>query len=90
MPDMFGTSNRGLLRYARSVAIKAVFVDDSNTHHLVIGLNRDNVDSILRGDVFTLPGGVAFPISEQSDIVVLFAETDKELEKRFPAKLRPG
>ena len=71
------------------MAIKIVAVDDQNTEHLIIGLNRDNVNSLLNGDVFTLPHGIAIKLTEDSDIVLLFAETDEELEKRFPPKLRP-
>jgi hypothetical protein len=67
------------------MAIKAIAVDDSNTHHLIIGLNRENIESILRGDVFTLPPGAA-PLTADSDIVILFAEADTELEKRFPPR----
>ena len=67
------------------MAIKAIAVDDSNTHHLIIGLNRENVESLLRGDVFTLPPG-AQGLSADSDIVIVFAETDADLEKRFPPK----
>jgi hypothetical protein len=72
------------------VAIKAVAVDDENTQHLMIGLNRDNITSLLDGDVFTLPGGVAIAITDESDIVLLFAETDDDLAKRFSPKLRPA
>ena len=64
-------------------------VDDENRQHLIIGLNRDNVNSLLDGDVFTLPKGIAISLTENSDIVLLFAETDEELEKRFPPMLRP-
>jgi hypothetical protein len=71
------------------MAIKAVLVDESDTHHLVIGLNRENVESLLDGDVFTLPAGLLSGLNEESDVVLLFAETDKELEKRFPPRLRP-
>ena len=71
------------------MAIKAVAVDDQNTQHLIIGLNRDNINSLLNGDVFTLPKGIAISITENSDIVLLFAETDRELEKRFPPMPRP-
>jgi hypothetical protein len=67
------------------MAIKAVAVDDQNTEHLIIGLNRDNVNSLLEGDVFTLPHGVAISLTEKSDIVLLFAETDEDLERNaFP------
>ena len=71
------------------MAIKAVAVDDENTQHLIIGLNRNNVNDLLDGDVFTLPHGAAISLTENSDIVLLFAETDEDLEKRFPPKLRP-
>jgi hypothetical protein len=37
---------------------------------------------------FTLPR-IAIFVTEQSDIVLLFAETDEDLEKRFPPALRP-
>jgi hypothetical protein len=69
------------------MAIKAVAVDDENTQHLIIGLNRDNIDSLLNGDVFTLPHGIPMSLTENSDIVLLFAETDKELERRSPPGL---
>jgi hypothetical protein len=72
------------------MAIKAVAVDDQNTQHLLIGLNRDNINSLLDGDVFTLPRGVAVSLTEESGIVLLFAETDDDLAKRFPPRLRPS
>jgi hypothetical protein len=72
------------------MAIKAVAVDNENTpQHLIIGLNRDNVNSLLDGDVFTLPHGIAISLKENSDIVLLFAETDTDLAKRLPSRLRP-
>jgi hypothetical protein len=71
------------------MAIKAVALDDENTQHLIIGLNRGNVNSLLNGDVFTLPHGVAITLTENSDIVLLFAETDDDLAKRFPPRMRP-
>ena len=82
-----GTEDQAI--HNRWMAIKAVAVDDENTQHLIIGLNRDNVNSLLDGDVFTLPHGVAITLSENSDIVLLFAETDEDLAKRFPPSLRP-
>ena len=46
------------------VAIRAVALDDQNTQHLIIGLNRDNINSLLDGDVFTLPRGIAIDITQ--------------------------
>jgi hypothetical protein len=73
----------------RCIAIKAVAVDEEKTQHLIIGLNRDNLNSLLDGDVFKLPHGIPISLTEQSDIVLLFADTDADLEKRFPPRLRP-
>jgi hypothetical protein len=70
------------------MAIKATVVDEAGIHHLVIGLNHENVHSIVSSEIFTLPpGGVA--LTDASDIVILFAETDDEIVKRFPPALRP-
>ena len=69
------------------MAVKAIVVDDSNIHHLIVGLNRENVESMLRGDVFTLPRGAASVLSDDSDIVLMFEETDEALTKRFPPQL---
>jgi hypothetical protein len=66
------------------MSIKAVAVDEENTEHLIIGLNRDEVNSLLDGDVFRLPKGIDIALTTNSDIVLLFAETDEDLEKRFP------
>jgi hypothetical protein len=71
------------------MAIKAVAVDERNTEHLIIGLNRDDVNSLLAGDVFTLPQGIDIALTTNSDIVLVFAETDEDLEKRFPPRPRP-
>jgi hypothetical protein len=59
------------------MAIKSVVVDESGTHHLILGLNRENVDSVLNGNVFTFPKGLLSGLSEDSDIVLLFPETDQ-------------
>jgi hypothetical protein len=71
------------------MAIKAFVADESGTRHLILGLNRENVDSIVNGNVFTFPQGMLSGLSEDSDVVLLFAETDEQLEKRFPPTLRP-
>jgi hypothetical protein len=73
------------------MALKAILFDKENIQHLVIGLNRENVDSLLRGDVFTLPPGPVPALTEnKSDIILLFAETDEELGQRLPPTLRPS
>jgi hypothetical protein len=71
------------------MAVKAIALDDDNVQHLIIGLNRENIESLLRGDVFTLPRGIVPELTPDSDIVLLFAETDDDLGKRFPPVLRP-
>jgi hypothetical protein len=73
------------------MALKAILFDKENIQHLVIGLNREDVDSLLRGDVFRLPPGPVPALTEnKSDIILLFAETDEELGQRLPPKLRPS
>ena len=45
---------------------------------------------LLQGDAFVLPPGpVPVMTEDKSDIVLLFAETDDDLGKRFPPVLRP-
>jgi hypothetical protein len=67
-----------------------IVVDDENIQHLIIGLNRPECGVAPRGDVFTLPSGPVPVLTEdKSDIVLLSAETDEDLEKRFPPALRP-
>ncbi len=73
------------------MAIKAIVADEEDVEHLIIGLDREDVEALLRGDVFTLPSGPVPVLTEdKSDIVLLFAETDAELAKRFPPALRPN
>jgi hypothetical protein len=49
----------------------------------LIGLNRENIESLQRGDVFTLPPGQTFPLSENSDVVVIYEDTDEKLVERM-------
>jgi hypothetical protein len=63
--------------------IEATCVDATDTHHLIRGLSRENINSILNRDVSTLPRG-AVPLMVGSNIAMLFAEMDMELEKQFP------
>jgi hypothetical protein len=71
------------------MSITAIALDDANTQHLIIGLTRADVDALVRGDVVTLPHNIKPELTADSDIVVLFAETDKALAGRFPPALRP-
>ena len=71
------------------MAIKAVVLDQSGTHHLIIGLSRDNIESLLDGDVFTLPRRNLAGINNESDVVLFFAETNEDLRLRLPPVLRP-
>ena len=59
------------------MSIKAVAVDEENTKHLIIGLNRDEINSLVDGDVFTLPRGTAITLTENSDLVLLFGENGR-------------
>jgi len=71
------------------MSITAIALDDANTQHLIIGLTRAEVDALVRGDVLTLPRIIKPELTADSDIVVMFAETDEALAGRFPPALRP-
>jgi hypothetical protein len=66
------------------MAIKAICSDASNTCHLLIGLSRQNIELLMRGEIFTLPRS-AVSLSDDSDIALFFAETDNDLETRLLA-----
>jgi hypothetical protein len=72
------------------MALKATILDDDNTPHLLIGLSRENIESIERGEVFVLPPGKNVPLTEESDIVILFEETDDDLVERMKAGIARG
>jgi hypothetical protein len=66
-----GSDNDGM-------AIKTIVQDRENIQHLVIGLSRKNIESLLRGEVFTITCDTVPVLTEnESDIVVLFGETDE-------------
>lgn len=69
------------------VGRKAYLGDFENTTHLLIGLNREDVESLQRGEVFSMPTGQNLPLTEKSDIVFIFEETDEELIERMKAHL---
>jgi len=48
------------------MAIKAVCVNKEGTQHLIIGLSRENVNTLVDGEVFTLPQGLAASITSKS------------------------
>ena len=70
------------------MAVKAIALDDDNVQHLIIGLNRENIESLLRGDMFKLPRGIMPELTPDSDIVLMFAETDDDLGKRMPPSMQ--
>jgi len=70
------------------MAVKAIALDDDNVQHLIIGLNRENIESLLRGDMFRLPRGIMPELTPDSDIVLMFAETDDDLGKRMPPSMQ--
>ena len=50
------------------MALKVIAVDDKNVQHLIIGLSRENIDSLVRGDVFRLPGGPV-PVLTENEVI---------------------
>jgi hypothetical protein len=69
------------------MAISATCLDDANTVHLLIGLNREDVESLLLGEVLTVPPG-RVPLSEDSTVALVLAETDDDLVRnRLPSQM---
>jgi hypothetical protein len=73
------------MRRLWQMALKAFILDDKNIPHLMIGLSRTDMEAIERGEVYVLPAGPKVPLTEESDIIVIFEETDEELVKRMEA-----
>lgn len=65
------------------MGIKAWLQDDDGTPHMLIGLNRQDLESIEAGEVFRLPAGMNVPTTEKTEVVVMYEATDKELVARM-------
>ena len=72
------------------MALKAILIDNEKNPHLLIGLNREDVDSMKRGEVFVLPSGQNVALNEKSDIVLIIEETDEDLVRRMKAGVAPS
>jgi hypothetical protein len=48
------------------MAIKAVCKDKEGIQHLIIGLSRENLNTLVDGEVLTMPQGLAANITEAS------------------------
>jgi hypothetical protein len=69
------------------MAIRATCLDDNGTLHVVIGLNRANIEALLQGQALTLPPSDVL-MTEASRIAIIFAETDEELiNERIPPRV---
>jgi len=64
------------------MSVRATCIDDRSVVHLRIGLNRENIETILAGGILTLPRKRGIQLSDESDIDIVFAETDEELMKK--------
>jgi hypothetical protein len=67
------------------MGIRAIALDDKNVQHLIIGLNREDIEGLLRGHMLKL----ATELTEDREIVLMFAETNDELGERIPPRLKP-
>jgi hypothetical protein len=72
------------------MALKALCMDDESTPHLLIGLTRGNIESLLKGSVLVLPQGPNLPLVKDSQVILMFEETDEELIKRMSYNLPPA
>jgi hypothetical protein len=69
------------------VPLKATCIDDSRTVHLIVGINRKDLDDLLAGGYLRLDVGV--PLTRESEICVIFRETDADLVKALPEPVEP-
>lgn len=65
------------------MSVKAVVGDQAGTQYFIIGLNREDIQFLLEGNVLTLPRGVYPQMTEDSDVVLLFAEPIRTSEDGF-------
>jgi hypothetical protein len=79
---------RAKLRVVSKDGNQAVVADQQNLHHLVTGLNRDDVNAIFKGKIVALPAGTLTGLTEESDVVIMFGETDEDISNRFSSTLR--
>ena len=67
------------------MAVKVTCTDDLNTEHLVIGLNLQDIESLLRGERVTLTRGKTVTLGTNSDVAIVFGQTDQDLvQHRLP------
>jgi hypothetical protein len=59
--------------------------DERDTSHLLIGLSKHAVESIQRGEIVTLPGGQNLPLTDESDIVLIYEDSEEALIERMNA-----
>ena len=45
------------------------------------------MSNLRRGDVFTLPAGQVLPLSDNSDIILIYEDTDEKLVERMKAHI---
>ncbi len=62
---------------------KAWMADENDTPHLLIGLSKQALESIQRGEVVTLPRGQNIPLTNDSDIVLMYEDTEEALIERM-------
>ena len=59
--------------------------DERDTSHLLIGLSKQAIESIQRAEIVTLPGGHNIPLTDDSDIVLMYEDSEEALIERMNA-----
>ena len=68
--------------------LKATCIDENRTNHLLIGLNREDVERLMAGGRLTFEVGST--LGPNSQIQICFAETDEDLIADLPPQVEPG
>lgn len=67
------------------MVLKGWMKDERDTSHLLIGLTKKAVESIQQGEIVTLPGGQNIPLADDSDIVLMYEDSEEALIERMNA-----
>jgi len=51
--------------------------DERGVPHLLLGLSKQAFESIQRGKIVTLPPGQNIPLTDESDVVSMYEETEE-------------
>ena len=72
------------------MAIEAICLGDKNAKDLIIGLSREDIELLLRGDKLKFRVEIELDLVADDNIVLIFDETNEDLVKHFPLRFSPS